>query len=469
MRIQRPARLIASVTFLVAGLFGQASPAQAAPGGREWLAQYSGPGASDDSGYSVVASPDGTRVYVTGPSHGNGSGFDYATIAYRASTGVQVWVARYDDPSRHGDYANAIAVSPNGSRVFVTGGSYGATSLDYATIAYRASDGKQLWVSRYDGPGKGDDQAFGIAVASGGTRVLVTGSSTGLGSGEDFATVSYEAATGHQQWVKRYDGPAGGADFAKAIVVNPKGTRAFVTGASTRKGHGLDYFTVAYATAGGAQKWSARYDDDRSKDDSAHAVAVNAAGTRVFVTGGSDGPTTGGGVAPDYATVAYAAGSGTRQWVARYDGPSNGADVALGVALAPDGSQVFVTGSSEGGTSDFATISYATADGAQAWEARYDGASLSDIAYAIGVSPDGSQVYVTGRSETAAANVDFATLSYDAVAGTQRWVSTYDGPAGAADVPLALVVDPKGARVYVTGRNVGTNTGTDFATIAYQA
>ena len=384
----------------------------AATGAQLWGRRYNGPGNGDDHAYSVAVSPDGARVFVTGTSEGVGhSAFGYATVAYNAVTGAQLWARRYNGPGK-GGVAWSVAVSPGGTRVFVTGSSQGAGSgQDSATVAYSAATGAQLWVARYNGPGNGNDFALSVAVSPGGTRVFVTGSSQGAGSGYDYATVAYSAATGARLWVARYNGPGNGDDQVSSLRVSPGGTRVFVTGGSQRAGSGQDYATVAYSAATGARLWVARYNGPGNGDDGAGSVAVSPGGTRVFVTGGSQGA----GSGQDYATVAYSAATGARLWVARYNGPGNGNDGAGSVAVSPGGTRVFVTGDSQGSGSgqDYATVAYSAATGARLWAQRYNGPGNSlDGATSLAVSPCSTRVFVTGISLGRATGFDYATVAY---------------------------------------------------------
>lgn len=106
-------------------------------------AGYNGTGNAHDVAYAVTAGRGASRVYVTGDSKGKTSGPDFATIAYNATTGARLWVQRYNGTGNDYDYPNAMAVSPGGFRLFVTGVSMGQSgqgenAFDYATIAYRA-------------------------------------------------------------------------------------------------------------------------------------------------------------------------------------------------------------------------------------------------------------------------------------------------------------------------------------------
>ena len=200
-----------------------------APGSQLWVRLYNGPGNSFDAASSVVVSPGGSRVFVTGESQGTRSGPDYAPVAYSAVTGARLWAARYNGPGNGFDAASSVVVSPGGSRVFVTGASQGTRSgPDYATVAYSAVTGARLWAARYNGPGNGFDSASSVVVSPDGSRVFVTGESRGATT-TDYATVAYSAATGARLWVQRYNGPGNGNDAAYSIAVSPGGSRVFVT------------------------------------------------------------------------------------------------------------------------------------------------------------------------------------------------------------------------------------------------
>ena len=184
-------------------------------------------------------------MFVTGDSLGRVTSGDYATVAYSAATGRRLWVSRYNGPANRYDAASSATVSPGGTRVYVTGYSRRRTLRPaYATVAYSAATGKQLWVSRYNGPADGGGVASAVAMNRAGTTVYVTGG-TGPTSA-DYATVAYSAATGRQLWVSRYNGPANEPDGACCVAVSPAGTMVFVTGQSDGLTTSADYATVAY-------------------------------------------------------------------------------------------------------------------------------------------------------------------------------------------------------------------------------
>jgi WD40 repeat protein len=432
------------------------------PGSQLWVNRYVGPGNRSDRAAAMAVSPDGTRIFVTGSSDGGESGAEYGTIAYDAS-GTQLWVKRYNGPGHGHDVATAIAVSPDGSKVFVTGRSTGISGFDYATVAYKAASGAPLWVKRYNGPANRTDEATAMAISPDGTKLFVSGRSNGKTF--DYATVAYKVASGAQLWVKRYTGP-GYADEAKAVAVSPDGTKVFVTGRSKGSTSGLDYATVAYS-ADGTQLWVKRYNGPGNGTDEANVVAVSPDGTKVFVTGSSRGEA---GYS-DYATVAYKAAGGGQLWVKRYDGPGHGHDTATAIAVSPDGTKLFVTGSSTG-TSDFdyATVAY-SADGTKLWVKRYNGpADRTDEATAIVISPNGTELVVTGRSMGNANSSDYATVRYDAASGTELWVKRYNGPGGGTNFATAMAVSPDGSKVFVTGTSPGSESDDhDYATVAYEA
>jgi DNA-binding beta-propeller fold protein YncE len=446
---------------LLGDLRGEAEPAAASSlnGSQLWASRQAGAGT--DWGHALAVHPDGLLVFATGESFGQATGADFMTIAYEPLTGTRVWTATYNGPAYARDAAYGIAVSPDGRTVYVGGVSRGATGSGIAVVAYNALTGLELWVAREDGVGSGPDQKAALALSPDGSRVYLTGP-TGSWSTSRYTTLAVDAATGSPLWVSTYTGTSGG-DEPQDVAVSPDGSTVFVTGWTHVSGFSRYlYATVAYDATTGAQLWAMQLDGPAQSMGFARALDLSPDGSLVYVTGGSVGV---GNF--DIATVAYDTATGAEAWTAWYNGPQSNSDSAYDLEVSPDGSQVFVTGFSWGvGSSlDYVTIAYDATTGSQLWVGRFNGPqNAAEFATALAVSPDGMRVYVTGY--TLHSNVfHYGTIAYDTATGAQEWVARYNDAGNSfAD---AIAVDPLGLRVYVTGGSDGMGTGRDFATVAY--
>ena len=442
------------IAALIATMLLIVTVAPASAGGRQdelWVARFNGAANLADDASATVTSPDGLTVYVTGNSTFGSKKTQYATVAYDAATGAELWNVEAVD-SNYGDTALAIAISPDGSTLVVTGfGYHGAF-----TVAYDAQTGTELWSE--SNPDQG--YPFGVAISADGSVVAVVGSGGYISS---IMTVGYDLASGTLLWTASIQDGGFEPTLGEAIVASPDGHNFFSTGFAYN-GNSYEYITESIVAATGKKAWSARYNSPNSGEDEALAIAVSPDGSRVFVTGCGEG--NGCGYGSSYATVAYDAHSGQTLWIRTYkDGAHNATPTA--VRVTPDSSTVVVTGTVGGSNGEnYGTIAYDAATGTPLWSAIYDGPSADrDYANALGVSPDGATVYVTGGSVSPTAQ-DYATIAYDAVTGAQLWLERYDGPNNGSDFATALAVGPDGT-VYVTGQSSGIGTFSDYATVAY--
>jgi hypothetical protein len=418
-----------------------------------WVRRYNGPADSNDCAFALAVDGSG-NVFVTGASFGSGTNADYATIKY-LPTGDTAWIRRYNGSGNLADSALTLAVDGSGN-VYVTGASSGSgTNADYATIKYLLN-GDTAWVRRYNAE-NGNDVARALAVDGSG-NVYVTGESFRSSTYLDYITIKY-LTNGDTAWVRRYNGPVNGADYAWALAVDDSGN-VYVTGQSMGSGTDADYATIKYLPNGDTA-WVRRYNRPGGNEgDYAYALAVDGSGN-VFVTGSS---VASGSSWADYTTIKYLP-NGDTAWVRRYNGPGNSDDWAR--AIAVDGSgNVYVTGLSFGsGTGeDYCTIKYKP-NGDTAWVRRYNGpGNAGDDAHAIAIDASGN-VYVTGESFGSGANYDYATIKYSPD-GYTVWEKRYNGPVNGHDHSYAIALDGSG-NVYVTGKSFGSGTDYDYATIKY--
>lgn len=320
-------------------------------------------------------------------------------------------------------------------------------SLSFAQVT-------EEWVQRYNGTANGIDEAIAIAVDAIG-NIYVTGRSQGSTSGFDYVIIKYDT-DGNEKWVQRYGG--GGDDEAKAIVVDNQGN-IYVTGYATI-GSSFDYATIKY-NSDGIELWVRTYNGPGNSLDQASSIAFDDQGN-VYVTGGSIDINQG----QDYATIKYNA-DGVEQWVSRYNGPGNAADLASSVSVDQAGN-VYVTGWSAGSDNsfDYATVKY-NEGGTELWVKRYSYIpGGTDQAVAIKTDQAGN-IYVTGYSDGSATNYDYATIKYDPD-GNESWTTRYNYQSlNGDDWAYSLSLDNSG-NVCVTGISTGFSMG-DYLTVKYNS
>ncbi|MFG3533202.1 S8 family serine peptidase [Streptomyces sp. NPDC047917] len=382
---------------------------------------------------------------------------------------AEAWTAVTGTPGVQ-DSGEQVVLDPSGKRVYVTALNYGSApgqqNLSIVTIAYDPKTGAELWTSRYAGPTDNYAEPLDTNISPDGRTLYVTGETAGVDTGTDAVTIAYDTATGAQKWDARYTGPGKLTASAWENVVSPDGKHVYMTGMTTLAEGGVDdYFTAAYDTATGKQTWAKTYDGPGHKTDDSRMIAITPEGRTLIVSGQSPGTGTG---FSDWGTVAYDAATGAQKWTARHDGPSHGLDIPSAMAVSEDGTSVIVTGASSSAktSTDLVTEAYDIATGKRLWTDRYDGPGhASDNPYAVTVA--GGKVYVTGNTEGEGTRIDMTTVAYNEATGQRLWVQRHDGKAHYDDTSWGIAVTPDGSKVVITGTSSDSNAGSDYVTIAY--
>ena len=434
--------------------FAFASPILGQVGSPVWTNHFTSPGNNFDEAVAVAVDSN-RNVFVTGRVS-NGTIEWYTTVKY-SSSGQPLWTNRFDRLGYGSATPVAITVDRNGN-IDVTGYGGGTTGgSDIFTLQY-SNAGPLIWGKGHSRVTSGSDYASAIATDAS-NNVFVAGYCTPLSGTLGYATLKY-SSSGAQLWAAYYDGISGNGGVAKALATDPNGN-AIVTGVSSGTGSLNDIVTIKY-TATGQGVWTNRYNGPGNAYDEGRAVAVATNGD-VFVAGYSDG----GSANYDFVTLKYSS-AGIPLWTNRYNGTGNGEDSAKAITIDGNNS-VLVTGGSlgSGTTYDFLTIKYSFT-GSALWTNRYNGpGNIGDTAYSIGLDRS-NNVFVTGSSYGGTSNLfDFATIAYSS-AGAPLWTNRFNrflGPGSQDDGAKSVVVDVNGD-VLVTGFS-WNGTNHDFTTIKY--
>lgn len=388
------------------------------PGATLWSAQLSGGDATD-----VAANPRYPIVYVTGwtatsqhePGHPRFFIDDFTTVAYNSRTGAQLWIEHYEGSGFLGEARPLVAVSPDGSEVFVAGDQcLGKTycvvhgypyGIGQTVLAYNAMTGAQLWVTAPEfGPAPS-----AMAVSPDGQVFL-----TGVEKYAGYVTSAFDASDGTQEWgvfstlprhLVHYEIPS-------ALAVSSAGSTVFVTGTQG---------TIALETrAGGATLWQRH-----SAGSVGKALAVSS-DSSVLLVAGCDATPQRHPLCRSNALTGYSAATGMKLWSL-----PDGADQ---VVASPAGPQVLV-GAEKSGKPVLAGYDMARGVRTELWQ-------TPTISGQIEVSPNGQAVFVVGTAGIAA---------YDVSTGTQLWTASYSYPGSSPTTALSA----SGSKLFVTGDKDG--------------
>ncbi len=231
----------------------------------------------EDQARSIVAGSDG-YVYVAGWSLKSETKRDITVAKIDAETGAPVGFPPYyyNGAGNDDDEAFSIVMGSDGN-LYVAGFTHddqSQKSKDFIVISL-TTDMTQRWVSIYEGPGDGRDEAYSVIMGSDG-NIYAVGRSDAVGAtGVDFVVVSFEPLSGNQLWDYRYDGGVDGLDEAFSIVEGSDGN-LYIAGYSTRTYQNFD-FTVISLDKDGVLQCEYHY-DHAGHMDKARSVVMGSDG-----------------------------------------------------------------------------------------------------------------------------------------------------------------------------------------------
>jgi hypothetical protein len=138
-------------------------------------------------------SPDGKRVYsLAHPTAGFPPVDGWVVVGLDAATGQHEWTS---EPlaGGAGDAPHALAVDPDGSKVYAVGATnVGASAADALTMSLDSGTGTLLWSATLAGAGGQDDRGRGIAITPDGRLALSASESFAAATKKDFVVQAFE-------------------------------------------------------------------------------------------------------------------------------------------------------------------------------------------------------------------------------------------------------------------------------------
>ncbi len=417
-------------TTLIASLFFSFSAIAQSYVNKEWELQNGTP-----SNYDLVSSaldPSGNLVTTANTLIGSATQIHHACIP---NVGGLAWQQNCTGSSTNNNYGVDIQTDPSGN-VYTCGAYHNGSNYNYIVSKYTAS-GTMVWQQFYNGPGNNDDVPSALKLDNSG-NVYVTGSSYGLGTFSDFATIKYNNS-GVLQWVKRYDF-SNKPEIATGLLIDISGN-IYITGASASSPLNSDITTIKYNSAGTVLNIY-RYSYAGNGYDIPADLSFDNSGN-VVITGSFDNGSKKFGTLKLTSALALA-------WM----NTITGSGVSEGYGISADNSGNIISvgyQNNSSGASDIVINKYASS-GSLIWQKKMSNPNPSYFAKARRVKTDPSgNIYIIADAQINTTK-DFLTLALDAI-GNTKWAQYFNSPTNGNDVPNAIQI--KNNEIFVSG--ISTN------------
>ncbi|TAJ24909.1 MAG: hypothetical protein EPO68_00710 [Planctomycetota bacterium] len=385
----------------------------------------------------------GDVLYLTSVANGSEwttpNACDVWTCALHVPTGALLWQAPYDGPWKHDDRPSSIALSTDGSLVYVAGYATELVGTQWRQhallLAYTASSGSLAWSQVSSAP---DTSYADVGATPNGARVIATGAS-GLSNDKRMLCEAFDAGTGAAAWSVAFAAPA--FALGRALAFAPDGQRVYVSG--VHDNFGIHTRTWALSVADGAALWDQLFLAGSTYGAGGPALALSPSGQFLYVVGGD----------VSASVLKYRTATGQLQWSVNVAGFS-GRDVAI----SADGAHVYALGRMPSDGGYVARVLAVTDAGAIEWQRDLGtpGPYMVEPAGELVLCADGARVCATGTSSPAGASTVWVTGAFDAATGAPQWTYEHPASSGAAEQGRAITSAAAPGELLAIGR---TSTG----------
>ena len=232
--------------------------------------------------------------------------------------------------------------------------------------------------------------------------------------------------------------------------------QTYVAGSSLNTSNTHSLLLTKYLS-NGTESWHTSFTVNTDGDVYVGAITLDGTGN-VLLTGSAYNGSTNN---YDLFVVKFNT-SGTKLWHVLYNGAGNSYDSGSAI-ICGSNNEVFVTGAAWTSSTniDAVTIGY-NSSGTVLWTQTFNNASLVDVGGTIAIS--GSEVIVTGFTQTSVSNWEFLGLSYWKSNGSFNGSKITSSGGSTIDRINSAAVDASG-NIYITGAIGGSGTGLNVKTV----